>query len=338
MTTVIESEQPAMEKRIISTDPATEPATEFDNDRISGVCSFTTVSEDQTQLLENLSQLLPELTFRLALTRGGWHRVGGLVDARGNRVSNNLVAWIEQHADGDMTRLYAEYAANGYIVTHIHGKTHYLVARTGDAPQDFIQLEIEELQEITDHLLFNEDEIPDDVDDLIEPVNVTAVEQEAVGRPRYVFRSMTSIATYLREMSSSKYRTNAFGRFIADWHRSSAGECGTFSDYWVLVLQQYTDTYGEPVMLAKPICTHSRQIPRLEKEQISRGSRLANMIHGFDRDMGYPMAWYFYMLTHSNVPYQLVQAIHDDQMGAYDYLPAKDLKVLIDWYNRPYSI
>ena len=308
------------------------------NQKISGVCSFTRVSTDHTQLLKNLSQALPDLAFAVALTRGGWHRVGGLMDSVGNRISDHLTEWIEQNSDSDITNLYANYAEAGYVVTYVHGKTHYLVARTGYAPQDFIQLEIEELQELTDHLLFVEDEIPDDIDDLIEPGKITPVEQEPVVEPRYVFRRMTSIADYLQRMPDRKNGASAIKRFIQDWARSSAGECGTFSDHWVLGLREYTDAYGEPVVLAQPVSTHTDHIPRLEKEHVRHGSKLANMIHGFDRHMGYPMAWYFYMLTHSNVPYQLVEAIHHDQMGAYDYLPAKDLKVLIDWYNNPYSI
>jgi hypothetical protein len=320
-----------------SLDLTPDQGTDAPLQKVSGVCSFTRVSEDHTQLLENLSQALPHLAFTVALTRGGWHRVGGLMDNEGNRISNHLIEWIEQNCDSDITNLFAAYAEAGYIVTHLHGKAHYLVASTGNAPQDFIQLEIEELQELTDHLLFGEGELPDDMDDLIEPGTVTLVEQAPVGEPRYVFRRMTSIANYLQRMSDDN-RASAIRRFIEDWSRSSAGEHATFSDHWVIGLREYTDAYGEPVTLAQPVSTHTADIPRLEKEQVSRGPTLANMIHGFDRHMGYPMAWYFYMLTHSNVSYQLVEAIHHDQMGAYDYLPAKDLQVLIDWYNKPYSI
>lgn len=316
--------------------PDTIPETGVD--RLSGVCSFTRVSDNHARLLEQLSEVLPGLVFEVALTRGGWHRTGGLVDSAGERISYSLAEWIEQTGHGDIAQLCAEFAEAGYVVTHLHGKTHYLVARTGPEPQDFIQLEVEELQEVTDHALFNGKEFPDDFDDLIEPVSLTPVAPECVGNPRYAFRRITSIADYLTRMSDRNHKSNAVRRFIDDWSRSSAGECGTFSDHWVLVLHEYTDAYGQPVMLARPVTTHTGEIPRLEKKQVCHGSKLANMIHGFDRDMGYPMAWYFYMLTHSNVTYQLVEAIHDDQMGAYDYLPPKDLAVLIDWYNQPYSI
>jgi hypothetical protein len=34
----------------------------------------------------------------------------------------------------------------------------------------------------------------------------------------------------------------------------------------------------------------------------------------------------------------VAEAVLRDQMGAYDYLPAKDLKVLRQWEERPYGI
>jgi hypothetical protein len=307
-------------------------------DEVAGVCAFTQVKPDHRPLLENLAKVLPELEFSIVLTRGGWHRVGGLLSADGARLAHDLREWIEQECDGDVDVLSANYVHENCIVTHLHGKTHYLVARTGDAPDNFIQLEIEELQEAVDHPLFEDDMMPDDIDDLIDPVGVTRLEQLPVGEAHYSFRRMTDIADYIGRMVKVKGKWPSIKRFMHDWARSSAGECGVFSDYWVFGLHAYNDEYGEPVIQAQPVSTQAGPIPRLEKSEITRGSKLANMIHGFDRDMGYPMAWYFYMLTHSAVPYQLVEAIHRDQMGAYDYLPARDLKILIDWYNKPYSV
>jgi len=307
-------------------------------EQVAGACAFTPVKPDHRPLLDNLARVLPGLTFSVVLTRGGWHRVGGLLSADGTRLSHNLREWIEQECGGEVDVLTANYAQQACIVTHLHGRTHYLVARTGAAPDEFIQLEIEELQEAVDHPLFEDDMPPDDIDDLIDPVGVTRLAQEPVGEARYIFRRITDIADYISSMVKVRGKWPSIKRFMHDWSRSSAAECGEFSDFWVFGLHAYSDEYGEPVIQAQPVSTHAGPISRLEKSEITRGAKLANMIHGFDRDMGYPMAWYFYMLTHSAVPYQLVEAIHGDQMGAYDYLPAKDLKVLIDWYNNPYSV
>ena len=68
------------------------------------------------------------------------------------------------------------------------------------------------------------------------------------------------------------------------------------------------------------------------------GSELANRIHGYDRSVGYPFAWYFNMLGNKAENYTVADAVLKDLMGAYDYLPARDLKVLRQWEERPYGI
>ncbi len=302
------------------------------------MCSFAHINDKHQQFLDNLARTIPEFSFRIALTRGGWHRDAGVVTAKGERISENIRQWVEQECAGDIEYLAHKYGDAGYIVTRLHGKTHYLVAGTGSAPEDFIQLEVEELQEVTAYPLINEKALPEDIDDLIDPAGVKKLDPISVGEPHYVFRRMTHIADYLCKMSVLKSRDMQVQRFIEDWKRSSAAECGAFSEHWVLALCEYTDAYGEQIMLAEPVSTCTSEIPRLEMSNAVHGSRLANKIHSFDRDIGYPMAWYFYMLAHSNVPHQLAEAIHHDQVSAYDYLPVKDLKVLIDWYNKPYSV
>jgi hypothetical protein len=76
----------------------------------------------------------------------------------------------------------------------------------------------------------------------------------------------------------------------------------------------------------------------LSDEEIGRGAALANLIHGFDRHRGYHFAWYFHMLTQRRVSHKLAEAVHADLMGAFDYLPPKDIGVLRDWYDAPYSV
>ena len=44
------------------------------------------------------------------------------------------------------------------------------------------------------------------------------------------------------------------------------------------------------------------------------------------------------MLGQKASNYALAKAVLADQMGAYDYLPARDLKVLREWEQRPYAV
>lgn len=309
---------------------------------ISGTVSSTVVQAHHELLLQKMIQVIPELSFVHVLTRGGWHRTGGVLNSNGKHITDNLREWIEKESAGDVGNLIDQYLDSEYVVTSYIGKTHYFVAKTGEAAHDFVQLEIEELQEVQDHTLFNNEALPDDIEDIIDPLDVEKLQPQPVSAPRYIFRRMTSIADFMRTMSERMLergkKSNSLQRFMHDWDRSSSKETLAFCYHWILLLQEYTDAWGEPIMQAKPISTLNKELPLVKLNGVHRGSRLATLIHGFDHDVGYPMAWYFYMLSHTEVPHQLAEAIHNDLMGAYDYLPARDLKVLNEWYMKPYGI
>jgi hypothetical protein len=308
---------------------------------IADTCASTPVTNDHELLLYKLTQIYPELSFAHVLTRGGWHRTGGVLNAEGERVSDRLAEWVESESGGDIQTFLDKYLGAGYIVTGFTGKTHYFVAQTGETAQDFIQLEVEEMQEVKDHSLLGSDILPDDIEDVSNPIHTKKLNADPVGEPNYNFRRITSISDFMKSMIDGNRPDNksvTTKRFMQDWDRSSANEFGAFCFHWVLSLQEYTDAYGEHIKLAKPVSVHAGELPMLRLDDIDRGSRLANLIHGFDHDVGFPMAWYFYMLSHNGIPHQLPEAIHKDLMGAYAYLPAKDLKVFKDWYEKPYGI
>jgi len=311
-------------------------------DDIADTCAGTQVSVGHDLLLKKLARILPQLSFQHVLTRGGWHRTGGILDKDGNRVADNLREWVETRSAGDVNNLLDQYVDAGYIATRFKGQTLYFVAQTGESAQDFLQLEVEELQEVTGHSLLDTEVIPDNIEGIIDPANVVRLSPQPVGEPRYVFRRITPVAEFMHIMSQHMLnRGNKYTflkRFMQDWDHSSSHESGPFCHHWVLSLQEYTDAYGEPVLQAKPVSTFNGEVPLMKLNGVHRGSRLANLVHGFDHDMGYPMAWYFYMLSHSEVPHQLAESIHRDLMGAYDYLPARDLKILKDWSAKPYGV
>ena len=311
-------------------------------DDITNACASTSVDSQHDVLLQKLKQILPELPFVHVLTRGGWHRTGGVLNREGERIADNLRDWLEIESSGDINKLIDQYVDTDFIVTSFVGKTHYFVAQTGESAQDYVQLEVEELQEIKDHALFSQDALPDDIEDMIDPVDMEKLPADPVGEPRYMFRRITPVDNFMQLMSEHMMvRGNKYfsiQRFMHDWDRSSAKETGPFCHHWVLSLQEYTDAYGEPIMQAKPVSTFEGDVPLMKLNGVHRGSQLAVLVHGFDHDIGYPMAWYFYMLSHREVPHKLAEAIHKDLMGAYAYLPAKDLKVLKDWTAKPYGI
>ncbi|MGD9000700.1 MAG: hypothetical protein PVF75_09815, partial [Granulosicoccaceae bacterium] len=191
---------------------------------LASACMESVPEAGQAALLQRLQEQVPDLAFQPVLTRSGWYRIGGVVTADGGRITDNLSAWLETEAGGDVADLYTRYAQESLIATRLIGKTHYLIAQTGARPQDFIQLEVEEVQEVLDRPLFEVDALPDSIEEIIDPVEYTRLEAEPVSPPRYLFRRVIPIADYLDEMIGKADTKLPVVRFMADWERSSAGE------------------------------------------------------------------------------------------------------------------
>lgn len=305
---------------------------------LAEICAATDAEQGIAALEHSLQRLASTVELRHVLTRGNWHRPGGVVDADFNPVSGNIRRWAEQESAGDVDALIAGYADAGYFATQHSGKTHYFAAACGDGPADFIQLEVEQLREVVDRHLVEADWYPDSLEEFLDPLDYPRLDPVPVNPPFYRFRRVTSIARLLDETNSGPWAFGALRRFVQDWGDSSAAEGEHFCRHWILALRDYMDRDGEVRLTATPVTTFSGTLPDLPAGEILHGAALANAIHGYDRVVGYPFAWYFHMLSRKAENYQLAKAVLRDLMGAYDYLPARDLKVLRDWEARSYAV
>jgi len=302
--------------------------------RLSTFCQAQPASVTAADILAGLQAQAGELELRYAMRRGGWHRLGGIVDPDYKRVALHIGEWAEEQAAGDMEVLLDKCAKVRGFVTRLQGCTHYLTAVTGPRAQDFIQIEIEELQEVIERPLWDPAWMPDDLEDFIDPFDLPRLEPEPLGSPQLVFRRLVRAADFLDSEDAGRN----LKRFLHDWARSSAGESARFCDHWIFGIHEYRDSQGEDRRSAKPVALPCGEPQDLPDEVVARGATLANLIHGFDRHHHYPFAWYFHMLTRPRVSYRLAEAVHADQMGAFDYLPPRDIVVLRDWYDAPYSV
>ena len=302
--------------------------------RIADGCNGRAVSMSPDDILAALQAQAPELELRYAMVRSGWHRLGGVVDANYRPLARHIGEWAQAQSEGDLARLMDKCADIRGFVTRLEGRTHYLTAVTGERAQDFVQIEIEQVQEVIERPLWDPDWLPDDLEEFIDPMGFPRLEPEPVAPPRLLFRRLVPVA----ELLSSGDAGRNLVRFLSDWDRSSAGESARFCDHWVLSIREYRDTQGDGHLSAKPIALPRGESLELPDEVVARGAKLANLIHGFDRRTGYHFAWYFHMLTRRRVSHQLAEAVHADLMGAFDYLPARDIAVLRDWYDVPYSV
>lgn len=181
-------------------------------------------------LLEIANRICPGCTFRYALNRGGWYRPGGIITADGNRIAESLGTWakIELAAcGGDMGELVERHADKDLLVTRHTGRTHYFVAAYGPAPSDFLQLEVEELQEVLDRKLIDADKPPEDLQELTEPIAPEVLEGQAVAAPRYRFRRLIDMRQTVARTASAESHNAGLPRLLSEWAHSSAATSAT---------------------------------------------------------------------------------------------------------------
>lgn len=97
-------------------------------DQLSELCAATDTDTGLNELLAGIIRLFPDADFQCVLSRGGWHRPGGVVDADYQSVSDNIMQWAETVSGGDVDTLIADYQESGYFATRMAGKTHYFTA------------------------------------------------------------------------------------------------------------------------------------------------------------------------------------------------------------------
>lgn len=302
------------------------------------ICAKTPVSAGPSGLIKALSNALPDWKFRHSLGRGGWYRLGGIIDTAGQRVSDSLETWVENaldERDGDIGQLVDDFSGQSLYATRLVGQTHYLVASAGEGSDDFLQLEIEDLQEMRAHQLFAND--PTTIEDLVDP-RAAAEAPIPVGLPFYQFRRIQHMGHFLTRMLAQKPEPAGIHRMIEDWSKSSAGNASAFYNHWVIATREHLDRYHQAVFRAQPIATLAGDPPEFEADSGTSGVKLQEALNHFDREIGYPLAWYFHMLSTKAVPHWVAQTVVEDALAGFAYLPQRDVDVVRGWLHRPYSI
>lgn len=307
---------------------------------IAELCVRVPVSAGAAGLARELSHVAPHFSFRDVLTRGGWYRLGGVIDVEANHVSDDLAHWAEAQfaAHGDDLHALIDAYADGFLTaTRLTGKTHYFVAPYGVRADEFIQIEIEELQEETAHVLSSGDEAGS-LEEWIDPSRERSESRPVLlGMPFYSLRRVTDVAAFLRRIAAQKPEPQIVHRFFDAWQASSAGATTHFSNHWVVAVREHLDRYRQAILHATPVAALNGLPPRFESVYGARGMALNEALQHFDRQAGYPMAWFFHMLTTKAVPHAVAGAVVDDMQGGFGYLPERDVKTVRDWLHRPYA-
>lgn len=279
--------------------------------------------------------------FKLALSRGGWYRPGGVIDKAGSRIAENLEIWATEQlaeCDDDMLEFAERYVASDLRVTRHTGRTHYFVAAYGRAPQEFLQLEVEEVQEVLDRMLIDPSDPPEEMQELLEPIKPKLLESEAVGSSRYLFRRLVDMRQSAAKLSFAHGRGDGLPRFLLEWAHSSAASRGNFCNHWIVALREHLDRYRNPVISASLISCHSRELKLFQWNEELSGVDMSEQLHAFDRTAGYTSAWYFHLVSSNITPARIAYAVMRDLEAGFNYLPDTEAALLRGWITAPYSV
>jgi hypothetical protein len=307
---------------------------------VEAICAAHPPRPHHGAFLAAVNALWPGIQFNHALSRSRWYRLGGVVTATGERVSTDIEEWanLAWQACGEDPAEFAEtFGGQQLLATRIIGRTHYFVAPYGPSSAEFLQMEIEELQEVSDRRLFDPENLPGDLQDLVDPSSPLAVEPMPLDDSRYVLRRFADVRSFLEEMEWAAGTPPLVARFLNEWQQSSASHAARFCQEWVLALGEHLDRFKQTLRTAVPIAA-----PRKEsgpyRDAAQEGAQLANAIIDYDQHAGYPFAWYFHMVTNRGIPRAIAARVVQDLDAGFSYIPERDAVILRGWVESPYSI
>jgi hypothetical protein len=131
-------------------------------------------------------------------------------------------------------------------------------------------------------------------------------------------------------------------RLFRDWLESSAGRGGyRFCDHWFVQHNDYSDKDGKRSMHLCPQWADADgglDLPKIYPSHEASPYGVVESLSEFDRQAGYPFAWYFYMLHGNRVTSSagvvVARAIRD---GRFNPFPECDTKVLLRWDESKYG-
>lgn len=316
------------------------PMNRFDGLALSKICKETLAGSGDEALVERIHKAYPDYPLSLARLGHDWYRLGGAIKPDGSRIALDLNEWAERTfiECGQNFNTFLDYCEEGsFLATRHKGVTLYLTAQTGTRAEDFVQIEVDRTQEVADRYLLDADQPPDDLEELIDPLEPLKVEPFSVAAPRYAYRRKTEVALFMRELGRHRADRHPAQRFMDDWNDSSAGRKAVFCHHWSVRLNQHKGKHGEQIMNVEIVDNRSRDVPRIESPEGKKGKALSSMISRYDSQAGYPFAWYFSMLKGQVSPHVGV-SVHRDLSKDYAYLPDKDTAVLKRWIANPYLL
>lgn len=314
-------------------------STSLNTQTLHDICASVDPSEQPDQLLLKINEADRANRYRLIFTERDWYRVGGVISSDGKRLADNLEDWIDDNFDDDIMDFVARFGDSGYRVTSLSGKTHYLAAGGGDGPLDFIQIEIEEIQEVVGHDLIDRDHIPDSMEAIIDPMEPRQLTPDSVSPARYVCKNVICFSDLAEDLISDFSGDPDFRRFLDEWERSSASDAVAFKDVWSVNVLPVLRDVGEHKHKVKLLSPYADQIHAYDMSGGDSAGHILSMIASVDRESGFPMAWYFLLVTKKFMSHGLASTILQElgwRNQDFISFADKDLEIFESWVKNPY--
>ncbi len=319
----------------------TEPALKLAGQDLTECCKKTIPGQTDEVLLTQLQALLPKQKINLVLVGEEWYKLGGVVDMDGNRVANDITEWVDRsfiECGQNLQTLIDNTLEQKLIATRQTGKTLYFVVQTGAAAEDFTLIEIDKIHEVSDRMMVDKSNPPEDLEEFIDPLHPHCIESFSLGHSRYIYRRKTDVRLFMEVINEKHASKHPVQRFMDDWNRSSAGQKAVMSNDWIIRPYRHKGRFGEQIVNVEIVNTHVNNLPQMEDFTGKKGTTLNNLLTRFDRQAGYPFAWFFYMLKGKHVLPNCADTVYKDITDDYAYLPERDKQVIIDWIKQPYNI
>ncbi len=314
---------------------------QLEPETLTNICIEVDPEPTPDRLMGRIGEAYPALRLRHVLTDSDWYRIGGVVRPDATPVADNLAEWVDRESEGSLETLLSRYGESGLMATAFIGRTHYFVAPTGDGAMDFDQIEVEEVEEVIERPLFSDSMLPDSLEDIIDPILTAHLEPQPLGASRYVFRRAVSMSDRVGELASEYTGDARFRRFLDDWEHASAVQASRFCYQFVVTEFPYLSDSGDHLHEVKLLSPLARLLPGLRAAGDQPSEALARRLREVDQAAGFPMAWYFLMISSRFMPITTVQAIHQDlerARGRFGFLAERDMKILGRWIANPYYL
>lgn len=175
---------------------------------LAAVVSAAPVTDDHSGLLTAaIKTRYPDTPFRLVAKRSEYCWPAGIVDQDGNRVTDNLVAWMDQQLaenNNNPRAVWQKHKDSGLIKTEWGGPVLHLTAPYALSPDAFYQIEVVIGSEFTSRFMFDPGPwyIPEDRHDLIHGPSHVFGEHEIkhLTPPKYRLENLVNMRRFLRDM------------------------------------------------------------------------------------------------------------------------------------------